>query len=133
MAEYVGALKSGKMQGLPTQTGIPLSIRFIAFEENGEPILDEEGRPGELMLEFNIEATGVLLHKNVVSRANVRLENPNHFRTLVFGKYPSFITISGTRNQHFLENPSIVKVEDPTLTNSIPHILKAELSIRNHR
>ena len=132
MTQYVGALKSGKMQGLPTQTGIPLSIRFIAFEADGEPIVDAEGRPGELLLEFNIEATGVLLHKNVVSRANVKL-GENHFRTLVFGKYPSFITVAGDRNENFLTNASLLKVEDPTLTNAIPHILKAELAIRNRR
>ena len=133
---FTGVLKSAKVLGLPNQDGVQISVRFIAFEQDGEPILDEEGKPSEKLIEFETTAVGILTHKTVVCRANVSLTNPVRLRTLVFGKYPSAITVEGEPQDlgtlTALHCPVILSVEDPTLPNPLPHLIKAELSMANN-
>jgi hypothetical protein len=135
VVRYTGALKSAKVISLPSYNGTLISVRMIAFEKDSEPILDQQGELTEQLVEFTVEAVGILLHKAVVCRANVSLTNPTRLRTLVFGKYPSHITVTGEpqadRSPLTLLNPTIVEVEDPSLPNDLPHIIKAELSIIN--
>ena len=145
-----GPVKSARVLRLPDGTGTLVSIRMIAFEMDGEPIaafpleLEPDDQPveGQLLVEMQIVAAGVLLHKDVVSRLNVSLQGRSiRHRTLFFGRYPSVLTAQGTLtrvNQRrdrsgepilTLQAPTLLYADDPTLQNDIPYIIKAELAI----